>query len=195
VNAGGRDRVSARYVREGVSRFSAELPIPISERVLSEQGSDLTDGKLEEGHVAIAMSEAGVEGNDAIKSFVVPEGKRLLQLGVERTEAQSIFGKSLQFTRETLSQFTVTDQEGEEYHRIGELRVADVQGKETLELQYWPNADMPERCIRDFRAVKNNHMTGEYSLVYFYLIPEDRQPQRFNVGGGKSRAIGAVEGG
>jgi hypothetical protein len=191
---GGRDRVSGRYVREGVSRFSDELPIPIREGVLIEQGSDLKDDKLEEGHVAVELSAAGSEDDDAITEFVVPEGKRLLQLWVDRTEAQSIFGRSLQITRETLGQFTVSDQDGEEYHRIGELRVADVQGRETLEIQYWPSAEMPERSIREFRTVKNNHMTGEYSLVYFYLIPEGRQPQRFNVGGGKSRAVGPIEG-
>lgn len=193
-SAGGRDRISGRYVREGVSRFSDELPVPISEGVLIEQGSDLTDGKLDEGHIAVAMSAVGAEEADAIRSVVVPEGKRLLQLWVDRTEAQSIFGRSIQFTRETLAQFTVTDAEGEEYHRIGELRIAEVEGRETLEIQYWPNAEMPERCIRDFRTVKNNHMTGEYSLVYFYLIPDGRRPERFHVGAGKSREIGRIEG-
>lgn len=189
----GRDRVSARWVREGVSRFSDKLPIPISARLLVEKGADLNGGRLQEGQVALPAADADPEASDAVTQFVVPDGVRLLQLYVDRTVAGSIFGRSLQFARETVAPFTVQDTEGEQYHRIGEIRIADVRGTETIEMQYWPNAEMPERCIRDFRTVKKNDMTGEYSLIYLYLIPDGRQPEKFNVGGGKLRSIGRIE--
>jgi len=192
TNEGGRDRISARYVRDGVSRFGSKLPVPIERKTLLDQGADLTNEKIEEAHVQLELPESPPEG-DVVSEFLVPEGHRLLQLWVDRTEAKSIFGRSIQITREAVGGFTVQDDGGDEYHRIGEVRIADVNGKETLEMQYWPNAEMPERCIREFRTVKKNHMTGEYSLIYLYLIPEGRQPQRFNVGGGKSRPIGEIQ--
>lgn len=185
-----RDRISSRYIKEGEARFSADLPIPLARRALADQGPELRGSAFERGHVVVDL--AAMEDQDKVTQFAVPEGVRLFQLGVEKEEARSMFGRAIQFTRRTMEQYTVIDERGDVYHRIGEIRVADVGERETLEMQYWPDAEMPERCIQEFRRVKEQDLEGDFALIYLYLLPEGRKPVRFSTGGKKVRDIGEV---
>ena len=41
---------------------------------------------------------------------------------------------------------------------------------------------MPERCIQSPRVIQNTDLTGDYTLIYMFLIPEDRTPEKFDTG-------------
>ena len=172
------DRVPGRHVHSGLSRFDRYLPVALEPDWITGTEMDTSDGRFRQGHCAVDWPLFEAEPSVAISSFFVPSGMRLFQLSVTREEASSIFGRALQFTRETLAQYTVLDEHGQRYFRIGEIRIADVGGQEKLEIQYWPQAEMPERCIRPPRIIQDANLTGDYTLIYLFLIPEDRTPER-----------------
>ena len=176
------DRVPGRYVHSGLSRFDRALPVALEPDWITGTEMDLSGGRFRQGHCVVDWPLFEAEPSVAISNFFVPPGMNLFQLSVTREEASSIFGRALQFTRETLAQYTVLDERGQRYFRIGEIRIADVGGQEKVEIQYWPQAEMPERCIRSPRIIQDANLTGDYTLIYLFLIPEDRTPERFDTG-------------
>jgi hypothetical protein len=176
------DRVPGRHVHSGLSRFDRSLPVALEPDWMTGTDVDISDGRFHQGHCVADWPLFEAEPSVGISNFFVPPGMKLFQLSVTREEAHSIYGRALQFTRETLAQYTVIDERGQRYFRIGEIRIANVGGQEKLEIQYWPQAEMPERCIQSPRVIQNTDLTGDYTLIYLFLIPEDRTPEKFDTG-------------
>lgn len=189
ASLGAQGRVGARHPRKGEHKFSDELPVPLDARQLRQRNAELrTDPgdpnnlRFESGHVVLDWPEGAPPPGQAVARFYVPTGKRLFQLGVEPERAGSTLGQALAYARRTLGQFLVIDNRNRPYHRIGEIRIANVNGKRKIEIQYWPEAPIPERCIEPPNTVKESHLKGDYALIYLYLLPEDAEPVAFDSG-------------
>ncbi len=180
---GSNDRVSGRHVRGGQSRFDRKLPVPLEPSWMVGTDKDVSGSQLRSGHVVTDWPIFEAELSVAVTDFFVPPNMQLYQLSVTRDEAQSIFGRALNFARNTLGQFIVRDEEGDSYFRIGEIRIANVGGTRKAEIQYWPQAEIPERCIKEARTVSDALLKGtDYTLIYLYLIPDGRKPVEFDTG-------------
>lgn len=177
------DRVSGRHVRAGQSRFDRALPVALEPSWMVGTEKEFSGGQFHSGQVVADWPLFEAELSVAVTHFFVPPNLHLYQLSVTKDEAQSIFGRALNFARNTLAQFIVRDEQGDVYFRIGEVRIANVSGQQKIEIQYWPQAEIPERCIREARTVKDVHLKGnEYTLIYLYLLPDGRKPVEFDTG-------------
>ena len=183
VTSGQEELVPGRQVHSGLSRFDRKLPVALEPDWLAGGPElDLAGNRYRKGHAVVDWPLFEAEPSVAVSNFFVPPGMQLFQLSVTRGEARSIFGRALQFTRTTLAQYTVIDEQGRRYFRIGEIRIAKVGTQEKVEIQYWPQAEMPERCIRSPRTIQDNNLTGDYTLIYLFLIPEGKTPVKFDTG-------------
>ncbi len=175
-------RVSARYADR--ARFDDQLPFALPAEVLKRQGASLSGDVLREGHAVVAFPEQEPPADGAVTRLGVPENRRLLRLQAEARHAGSVLGGALSVSVRTLGQYLIVDEKGGKYHRIGQIAVADVGGERYVEIQYWPNATIPERCIQPARKVRDQHLRGDYLVFYLYLMPPGSKPIRFESGRG-----------
>jgi len=175
-------RVSARYAERAA--FDDTLPFALPADVLRKKGASLAGDRFRRGHVVLELPQPQPPAGQAVTRFDVPRDKRLLQVRTEARHAGSVLGGALSITVRTLGQYVIVDDNGRKYHRIGQILVADVRGRRYLELQYWPNALMPERCIEPPQKIRDEHLRGDYLVIYLYLLPPGTRPVRFESGRG-----------
>ncbi|MEK6643152.1 MAG: CvpA family protein [Planctomycetota bacterium] len=132
---------------------STKLPVPVfkGESLVSQS---LKGGKLGECNFAVEF-DAKLDKADEVKNFDVPEGKKLVFLDADKNQALSMYGKALNFASNTLLQITLTTDKGEIYFAQGFYAVAKQGGQTWVEIQYHPEADVPERCISKAKKVTN----------------------------------------
>ncbi len=189
----GRTHV-ANAVKERTGVFP-QLPMPLSKKD-STVARCLRGGKFNEGHVVVAVPEKLPEGDDAVTEFLVPEGKRLVQVGAEQNFPESLFGKALNYAATVAAQIKVRDADGNEYFAVGVYSVAEVEGETLFELQYWPEAEVPERALKKPKKVTStalkNAKPEERRFGYLFLVDpgvkivsfsagKDRQKVEFDV--------------
>lgn len=169
----GRTHV-ASAVKRGTG-VRDELPIALDRRNSSITSQiQLRGDRFMEGHlVTDSPSEPAGEG-DQIARFYVPDEKRLVQIGWEPSFPQSMFGRALHFAGNVAPKIRVVDETGTEYFAIGLYAEAAVGGKRVLEIQYWPEAEMPERALRKPRQLTDSVVGADLEnnpLGYLFLVP------------------------
>ena len=105
----------------------------------------LQGGKLNDCHLIIEAPTEAIEEGSQVKEFFVPEDKRLLQVGAEKNFPESMIGRVFNFATNVISQIHVQDSEGKDYYAIGRYEAAVINGKWVFEIQYYPNAEAPDR--------------------------------------------------
>jgi len=182
--SGTEELVAGRHFHSGQSGFDRKLPVDFESDWLRPAGGelDLSGNRFRQGHATADWPLYEAEPSVAVSNFLVPPGMQLFQLSVTRDEARSIFGRALRFARETVAQYRVLDEQGNYYFRIGEIRIASIGGQQKVEIQYWPQTEMPERCIHSPRLIQDTNLTGDYTLIYLFLIPEGKTAANFHTG-------------
>ena len=120
-----------------------------------------------------------------VSGLKVPSGKALLQLNVESLRAGSTLGRALNFSVQTLENYTVEDDQGNKILACGKYAVADVGGETYVELTYYPTFESGGGRFKDFNKIKNQHFKKDYQLVYLFLLDKGRQAVKFSTGGNK----------
>lgn len=120
----------------------------------------LTAGKLSEGHFYVELKKEETPPADAVTEFFVPEGKRIVQIGAEQNMPESIFGKALNYAAKVASQVRIYTDDGKEYFAQGVYASATIGGKTFFEIQYWPEVEMPERCLKTAKKLTDNILKG-----------------------------------
>ncbi len=189
--------VAGSYPQGGRGKLERDLPVALEKAWMTGPQVDVVGSLFRGGHFHAAWPQEEAEPAVAVTTFWVPDGYELYQLSVAREEAQSIFGRALQFARRTLAQYVVRDDRGNVHFRAGEIRIADVDGQRLIELQYWPGcataadpndaggADdigQQERCIREFTRISDKAMTDTSELIYLFLLPKGATPEEFDIG-------------
>lgn len=188
-----RDRVSGARASGGESFFSDELPPEQTLTDYSGREIDVRHEALRSGHVIAVLALQGERDTRAhVSRFEVPSGKKLLHLDVEVLRARSTLGKALGFSVRTIRNYLVTDDAGKRYEMVGQYALANVDGDDMLEIQYFPEQiGSMGRGVGRFTEIKRRHLEqGDTTLVYLYLIDEGRQVIRFSTG---SSGRGAVD--
>lgn len=188
-----RDRVSGARASGGESFFSDELPPEQTLTDYSGREIEVRNEALQSGHLIAVLALQGDRDTEAhISRFEVPSGKELLHLNVEVLRARSTLGKALGFSVRTIRNYLVTDDAGKRYEMVGQYALANVDGDNMLEIQYFPEQiGSMGRGVGQFTEIKRRHLEqSDTTLVYLYLIDEGRQVTGFSTG---SSGRGAVD--
>ena len=166
------------------SRFGSDLPITFT--AFQELDTEIQSGILSQGVLTGKLEDQGaVKSNGPVSGLKVPSGKALLQLNVESLRAGSTLGRALNFSVQTLENYTVEDDQGNKILACGKYAVADVGGETYVELTYYPTFESGGGRFKDFNKIKNQHFKKDYQLVYLFLLDKGRQAVKFSTGGNK----------
>ncbi len=179
---GTRDRVSGVRTA-GNFRFSNDLPLAMTQY----QRFDLqqSQGTLEAGHIYGNVADQRNGSQPRITSFDVPDDKRLFHLEVEQLRARSGLGRAISLTVRTAQNYNLVDHLGNKYPVVGQFVVADVDGQDVIEIQYFPQEVATTRRggIREFRMVKRRHLKARGTrLVYLFLVNPGVELIEFSTG-------------
>lgn len=179
---GGNVHVAdAIEARTGV--FS-ELPFPLS-REENLVSSALRRNKLDDCHFFVEIPDPPPSDWD-VTEFNVPDGKKLVQVGAEKKDALSLFGRALNYASNVAAQIKITDADGNDYYAIGVYSAAPVDGKMILEIQYHPEAEMPERCLAKAKKVTSNILGSaspdQRKFGYIFLVDPGVKIVSFSAG-------------
>lgn len=177
----GRTNVaSAIEERTGIS---PKLPVRLKRGDFP--ASALRGGKFAEGHIVVNSPGQGVKSSDAVTDFQVPDDMRLLHIGAEATFAGSTLGQALEFAKRAVSQIFVTAEDGATYFAIGVYTAATINGQRVLEMQYWPEAEVPERALQPPKTLKPNLLRtaadqNDLKMGFLFLVPPGAHIVKFN---------------
>lgn len=154
-------------------------------------------GKFGSGKVVFDVPEKPIDEGSRITEFAVPDDKRLVQIGAEKNFPGSMFGRALNYATNVVAQIFVQDDKGENYYAIGVYSAAVVNGKWVFEIQYKPDAEMPdkpgtlEKPERLTQTVMKNAKPTERKFGYLFLVPPGTHLVKFFTGGrnGQSQEI------
>lgn len=178
----GGGRVSGVKVTFGKSHFGDALPMELT--AYSGSG-EIRNGVLEEGVIEGIVAEQGEvtrASSGPVRRFAVPEGKALLHLNVESLKAGSVLGQALNFSVQTLENYILDDDRGNQLTPVGKYAIAKVGDEQIIEVQYNPQIG---GRVQPFNRIKNVHLKDDYQLVYLYLLDSGAKAVRFTPGGGK----------
>jgi uncharacterized membrane protein required for colicin V production len=180
-------RVRKYTTNTGRSRFGDGLPLTLK-KYSEFNDVEVTRGKIANGHLVALLAEqdeapAGKEAS----GFVVPEDKRLLQLNVSHLQAQSTYGKAVSRAIGVASNFYVEGEGGEQYKIVGKYAVADVNGEEVCEVQYFPEQIGSIGGLGAFRRIRDADLAGDYELVLLFLVDPGVSIKYFSTGGSNAR--------
>ena len=177
-------RVSGARGR-GRAVFSDKLPVPMSD--FQQANFEQNRGALAAGHIWGDRDRQST-GPNALTRFDVPTDKRMLQLDVEILRAGSTLGKALSFAVTSLKNYQLRDKKGRAYPVVGQFAIANVDGTDIVEIEYFPSAVAATNRggIRPFARIKDRHLKGRnYRLVYLFLVEPGAQIDRFTTGTGR----------
>ena len=177
-------RVSGVVVREQGSHFGGRLPFTVTSYAGSVE--ELEGGALVQGDVYGALAEQGAGGSrQAFSELKVPQGKALLQLTVVSARPGSVLGKALNYSVQTVENYFVTDDRGNQLLPVGKYAIAKVGGETYFEVQYYPEyAASGARAIGPFTKIQNVHLRTDAHayLVYLFAMEPRSKAVRFSTG-------------
>lgn len=177
-----------RYtVRTGKSFFGDELPMPLRKYRKPAANVEVRREALIGGHLIANLEEQEEGTDDPISRFSVPSDKRLLQLNTGYLQARSTLGRAMSFAVETLQNYQVEGDNGQVYEVVGKFAVADVDGRQVCEIQYFRDRAGSLGQLGGFNTIKNAHLKGEYEYVLLFLVDPGVTITSFSTGGATSR--------
>jgi hypothetical protein len=179
-------RVSGVRGRIGGHKFSDALPVKMTN--YQQTGLEGRGNLMSSGHIYGRTADQEEGSSREVSKFDVPSDKRLFQLDVERLQAGSTLGKALQFAVTSLKDYQLHDESGKRYPVVGQFAIADVDGSEVVEVQYYPEAVAATNRggLREFRLIKKRHLKGrKYKLVYLFLVDPGAKLTEFTTGAGR----------
>ncbi|HVP10410.1 MAG TPA: hypothetical protein VMV94_04385 [Phycisphaerae bacterium] len=179
----GRTHVAdAIQERTGVTD---ELPMILAKDSYAKKF--LRGDKLAAGQFYVEMPDKEIPEDQQIKKFDVPKDKRMVQVGAEQNIPVNLLATALNYAAKVTSQPRITTTDGTAYFAIGVYSAAKVNGKMTFEVQYWPEAETPERCLKEPKKVTANVMKAakpdERKFGYIFLVDPGVEIASFTAGG------------
>jgi hypothetical protein len=175
-------RVSGVKIKFGGSHFGDALPMTMTAYI---GGADVQNGVLNEGNLqgeVDAQGESKPGSNGPVSKFAVPADKALLHLNVESLKAGSTLGQALNFAVQTVENYILEDDQGNQLTPVGKYAIAEIGGNPVIEVQYQPEVG---GRVQPFSRIKSDHLKGDYQLVYLYLMDHGRKAVHFKPSGGK----------
>ncbi len=173
----------ADAVEERTGVFAA-LPIPL-DRDEPMVARSLTGGKLADCHFFLDLP-ANPPTEGSITEYSVPDDKRMVQIGAEKKDALSLFGRALNYAANVAAQIRITDDQGTDYFAVGVYSIAPVGGKMVMEIQYHPETEVPERCLEKPKkltaSILGSAPQGQRRFGYVFLVTPGVKIVSFSAG-------------
>lgn len=145
-------------------------PLPKSNNAVS---SKLQGDKFHEGHLVIDIADPAPADADAVTKFDVPAGKKMVQLRVNRYFAVSMYGSAMEYAKNTFAQYFLETADGTRFWAKGVYIDATIDGKRTLELQYWYEPMQEERCLEPPIKMTPNLLkanANSFEFAYIFIV-------------------------
>ncbi|MHC4698722.1 MAG: CvpA family protein [Planctomycetota bacterium] len=179
-------RVRGLTARPGQSFFGEDMPISL-QAYQGLRNLEASRGAMANGHLVGYLDEQERGPNQQISKFAVPSDKRLLHLNTGRLHARSGLGEALSRAASVAQNYTVMDAQGREYLIIGKYAVANVENRQVIEVQYFPEQAGTIGGLGQFNKIKDRHLRGEYELVMLFLVDPGAEIASFSTGGSATR--------
>jgi hypothetical protein len=166
---------------DGQSAFGDELPMELK----SYQGVrnlETSGGALQSGSLIAEVSQQASGTDEILRRFDVPSDKRLLHLNVTALQAQSTLGKALSFAVGVAQNYLVEDSRGRPFKIIGKYAHANVNGAETIEIQFFPGQVGTVGGLGTFSRIKENDLKRGDQLVLLFLVDPGAELVSFSTG-------------
>jgi len=171
----------------GQSTFSDNLPMELK-AYRGSNNVDIKAGKLHNGHLIADVADQAAGTDDPVSKFERPTDQRLLHLNVSALNARSGLGRALSFAVGVVQNYLVEDANGKQYRFIGKYAIADVDGKEVFEVQYFPDQAGSVGGTGKFQRIKEDDLKPEDQFVLLFLIDPGVQIITFRTGSDATRA-------
>lgn len=175
--------------------FFNMLPIPLNAEndivKLYSAGTKLRGGDDCHFHVNAETDIAGV----MVTEFQVPPRMLLFQVGAEVVKAESMWGNAINFANRVTAQIRVTGDNGKDYFAIGQYAAAEVDGAWVIEMQYYPDSEVPERALsgkklkKVTRKILQDAGPDKCKFGYLFLIEPGVKIVSFHSGSQKSQKL------
>lgn len=184
---GGRGgNIRGVTTKAGRSFFGDELPLELKDY----QGSNIEQrgGAMASGSLVAELDNQAEGKEQPIGRLVVPDDQRLLHLSISKLQSRSGIGKILSQVVATVENYFVTDAAGNRYEVVGKYAIANVNGADVMELQYFGGAEGGAGRMRPFDRIKESHLKGDYGFVLLFLVKPGANITSFSSGGEATRA-------
>jgi len=186
VGAPPPDRVHVADAVKERTAVSSELPLVLNARD-KPVANFIRRQMLGECHIAMELTDKEPPPAYRVSEFEVPVEKRMVQVGAVQNMPESVYGAAMNYAAKTVAQISVKTSDDRQYFAVGMYVAAFVNNKWIYEIQYWPTAEIPERCLREARVLKPNILKQvkpeHQKLGYIFLVDPGVEIVRFSTGG------------
>ncbi len=166
--------------------FGDTLPVTLKQYT-QLKNAEISHGKLRMGHL-VGYNDEQAEGKATpVNKFDVPDDKKLFHLSANFLETKSMHGKALGFAVKTMQNYLVQDEAGNQYQLVGKYAEADVDGRRVTEVQFFADQAGSIGGVGQFDKIKERHLSGDYALVFLFLVDPGAKIVSFSTGGGDAR--------
>ncbi len=149
--------------------------------------------KLRGGHFNVRVPTEPPAAGAEVTEFLVPDDKRMVQVGAHDIKAESLVGQAINFANRVVAQVRVKDEEGQVYFAIGQYAAAEINGEPWIEIQYYPDAEVPERCLKKPEKVTEKVLQrvgpDNYKFGFLFLVDPGVRLVSFHPSATKSQDI------
>ena len=186
-DSGRGGNIRRATAQAGKSFFGDRMPLEM--RAYQKlKNVEISRGALVDGHLVGEVDQQAAGTDAAVSRFAVPEDKRLLQLNTGFLKARSGLGRAISFAVGTAQNYFVTAEGGSPYLMVGKYAIAEVNGKKTVEVQYFSNQVGSIGGVGAFNKIKDDDLKGDYQLVLLFLVDPGARIISFSTGGDATRA-------
>ena len=170
----------------GASRFGEELPMTLTsyQRL---KNADLKRGAIVAGHLVGNVGDQADGKDRPISKFSVPEDKRLLQLSTIKLQARSGIGRIFTQVISTVQNYYVEDDRGRQYKIVGKYAIANVNGQQVFEVQYFSELAGAMGGLGKFSRIQEKNLGPQDTFALLFLVDPGARITAFSTGGDATR--------
>lgn len=170
----------------GQSFFGDQLPFELKS-YQATKNPEINNGKLANGHIVGEIDQQPGGQSPPITSFDVPQDKRLLQLNTGKLQTRSSLGRALGQAVAVAQNYFVEDSKGARYTVVGKYAIASVNGKDTIEIQYFPQQVGTIGGLGKFNKINERQLNTGDKIVLLFLVDPGAEIDSFSTGGAATR--------
>lgn len=183
TSRGARSRAVASA---GDSHFGDDLPVTMRS-YRREKDVEISGNKMVSGHLIGDLDQQESGGDKEVSKFEVPEDKRLLHLSSVRLKARSTLGRALSQAVVTVQNYFVQAKNGQQYTIVGKYAIANVRGKQVVEIQYFSNRSGSIGGFDKFSQIDESKLGPNDQFVLLFLVDPGARIVAFSTGGSSTR--------
>ncbi|HWL92999.1 MAG TPA: CvpA family protein [Phycisphaerae bacterium] len=168
------------------------IPIPLDKND-SAVSTRLSGGKLAAEARFWVVPRTDLPSEERVTEFDVPEGKRMVQIGADVLKQSSMYSRAIGFANRVLAQIKIIDDKGNEYYAIGFYAAAEQNGTWTIEVQYDPNSEVPERALKKPTKVTHNIMNqagkDKTKFGFLFIVEPGAKIVKFSAGAKETQTL------